>query len=369
MLADGVIEAFRLQAHFSGDFDSPLYAELLRRCADDIEQGGAVATLLDGWQGRPTPDALPIRLAGAVHRLVLDGTAPELTPYYPTVGGTPRWPATWDAFLTVLAAHTGEIRAALARQVQTNEVRRSAALLGGFLTVAGATGRPLRLLEIGASAGLNLRWDRYAYELLGCAARTPPAADAPIVARWGAAEAAMTVRSGWHGPTAVLDGAATVVERRGCDIAPIDLADADQARRLESFIWADQPQRLAQLRAAVAAARRDPPPLERRSAAEWLPAQLATATDGVATVVFHSVMWWYLSDDDRQHVIAAIEAAGARATPAAPLAWLIFDLFGSTTYEVRLRLWPDGAERKLAYACPHGRWVDWVDAARINDER
>ena len=360
MLADGIVEALRLQAHFSGEFDSPMYGELMRRCADDVEQGGPLAQLLDGWEGKPMPDALPMRIFGAVHRLVLDGKAPALAAFYPTVGGTPRWPDTWDAFRDVLVTHAAFIRPELDRQVQTNEVRRSAALLGGFLAVASETGLPLRLLEIGCSAGLNLRWDRYRYELLQCEAQKAPAADAAIVHRWGGDDASMTVRAGWHGPARALSGSARVASRRGCDLAPIDIADPDQARRLESFIWGDQPQRLAQLRAAIDAARRDPPQIERRSAADWLAHQLAEPAAGVATVVFHSVMWWYLSEPERERVTALIEQSGARATVDAPLAWLRFDLFGEARYEVQLRIWPGGEVRKLAYACPHGRWVDWV---------
>ena len=360
MLADGIVESFRLQAHFSGEFGSPFYGELLRRCADDIEQGGPVARLLDGWEGAPIPDALPMRLCGAVHRLVLDGEVPALATHYATVGGTARWPAAWEAFCEVLATRAAVIRPELDRQVQTNEVRRSAAMLGGFLAVAAASDAPLRLLEMGCSAGLNLRWDRYRYELLDCAPRTPPAADAPVVCRWGDAAASMTVRAGWHGPTTALAAGAHVASRAGCDVAPIDVADPDQARRLESFIWGDQPQRLAQLRAAIEAARRDPPRLTRRSAADWLEGQLAVATPGLATVVFHSVMWWYLSEPERERVTALIEDAGARATTGAPLAWLRFDLLGQPNYEVQLRRWPGGAPHRLAYACPHGRWVEWV---------
>lgn len=359
MLADGIVESLRLQSHFSGEFGSPMYGELLRRCADDVERGGPVARLLDDWRGAPVADALPMRLLGAVHRLVLDGDAPALAAFYPTVGGRVRWPDAWDAFRDVLERHALAIRPELDRQVQTNEVRRSAALLGGFLTVAAATGLPLRLLEIGCSAGLNLRWDRYRYELLACDAQRPPAADAPIAHRWGAAEAAMVIRTGWHGGGDVLHGHAQVASRRGCDLSPIDVADADQARRLEAFIWGDQPHRLAQLRAAIAAARRDPPTIERASAADWLAAPLAAPVGEVATVVFHSVMWWYLSEPAREGVTTLIEDAGARATAAAPLAWLRFDLFGNATYEVQLRVWPGGEMRTIAAACPHGRWVDW----------
>lgn len=362
MLADGTVEAFRLQASFCPQFGSPLYADLLARAADDIEAGGPLADLLDGWQGRPTPDALPLRVMGGVHRLVLDGAAPALAAHYPSAGGTPRDAATWHAFRAVVAEQTAALRPALARQVQTNEVRRSAALLGGFLTVAARTGLPLRLREIGASAGLNLLWDRYRYELTAGAAPAPPADDAPVAYVWGAADAALTVRAAWHGDATVLAGRAAVASRAGCDLAPIDVADPAQARTLESFVWADQLARLRQLRAAIAAARREPPALTRAAAADWLARELAALPRGAATVVCHSIMWWYLSDAERARVTALLAAAGARATSAAPLAWLRFDLLGAATPEVRLTLWPGGDEILLACADAHGRWVEWKAA-------
>jgi len=365
MIAEGTIEAFRLQAHFCAELEAPLYAELMTRAADDIEAGGPVAAVLDGWVGRPMPDALPLRLAGAVHRMVLAGEAPELARFYPSAGGAPRWPETWDAIRALLASRADEIRPALARQVQTNEIRRSAALLGGFLAIARATGLPLRLLEIGCSAGLNQFWDRYRYELAECDEHRPPAADAEWCAVWGDPAAEVVVRCGWHGSRAVLTDAsplaarALVRERAGCDIAPIDVRDPAQALTLESFIWPEHLQRLAQLRSAIAAARRDPPRLTRSGAGDWLAAQLGRSTPGTATTVFHSIMWWYLSEEERARVTALVEAAGARATEAAPLAWLRLEILGAPHADLRLTRWPGGEERLLAHADAQGRWVAW----------
>jgi hypothetical protein len=359
MLADGTVEAFRLQAHFCPSFGSPLYGDLLARAADDIEQGGPLAALLDGWQGRPMPDALPLRVMGAVHRMVLDGTAPDLAAHYPSAGGTPRGAETWRALRTLIAARADVLRPALDRQVQTNEVRRSAALLSGFLTVAARTGLPLRLREIGSSAGLNLLWDRYRYALPTNTAETPPDDDAPAAHHWGDPQAPVVIRVGWQGDASVLGGSARVAERAGCDLSPIDVTDAQQARTLESFVWADQVPRLQQLRAAISAARREPPRLVRRAAADWLAEELAAPIAGVASVVFQSIMWWYLSEAERLRVSAIIESAGAHATRAAPLAWLRFDLLGAHMPEVRLRLWPGGEDVLLATADPHGRWVTW----------
>jgi hypothetical protein len=360
MIAEGVVEAFRLQADFCGKMGSPLYAELLARSADDIERGGPVARVFDGWIGNPIPDAVVLRFAGTAHRLALDGVVPELARHLPSAGGTPQWPAAWDAFIGVVESHADELRAALHRHVQTNEVRRSAALLGGFLTVAAAHGLPLRVLEIGSSAGLNLSWDRYRYELVPIDDAAPATAPRHV---WGDVAAPVTIRTGWEGARDVFTAGAVVAERAGCDLTPIDVTDPQQVRMLESFIWPDQLERLAQLRAAIGLARRDPPPLTRCGAAAWLEQQLAAPRAGVATVLFHSIMWWYLSEAERDRVTALIAAAGGRATPSAPFAWLRLEMMTAIEPDLRLTVWPGGEERLLGRGDGHGRYVRWGSAA------
>jgi hypothetical protein len=355
MLADGIVEAFRLQGEFCGKFGSPLYAELLARAAEDIERGGPLAQLLDGWTGNPIPDALVLRLMGAVHRLVLDGAAPELARYYPSAGGVPESPAMWQAFQDIVTTRGDVLRPALDRHVQTNEVRRCAALLAGFLTISAERPLPLRILEIGSSAGLNLCWDRYRYEI----APSAGAAGAPRQV-WGDPGSPVTIRTVWDGPADVFATAATVLERRGCDLAPIDVTDPQQTRGLESFIWPDQLERLAQLRGAIALARRAPPPLIRRAAGEWLAEELVASRPGVVTVVFHSIMWWYLPEAERERVTALIAAAGERASERAPLAWLRMELMATTDADVRLTQWPGGGETLLGRADAHGRYVKWT---------
>jgi hypothetical protein len=282
---------------------------------------------------------------------VLSGAAPELARYYPSAGGAPQWPAAWEAFRRVVERQSATIRPALDRQVQTNEVRRSAALLAGFLTLAAAHRLPLRVLEIGTSAGLNLCWDRYRYEVSvdGAAPRHV----------WGDAGSAVTIRTAWEGPLDVFAARAVVGERAGCDVAPVDVRDPAQVRVLESFIWPDQLERLAQLRAAVALARRQPPALVRRHAADWLAEQLAAPRPGCTTVVVHSIMWWYLSEDERVRVAEIIGSAGARAAPGAPLAWLRIEPMGHILPDVQVTQWPGGSERVLGQADAHGRFVRW----------
>ena len=230
-------------------------------------------------------------------------------------------------------------------------MRRSLCLIGGFLTVARETGLPLRCLEIGASAGLNLNWDRYAYDL------------GPLGA-WGDPASPVRIDGEWTGEAPPFDVACEVAERAGCDRAPVDVADADQALRLQAYIWADQPERLARLRGAITLARRFTPALEAEDAGVWS-RRMASPRPGLATVLFHSVVWSYLPHETREGVRQAIRAAAAEARPDRPFAWLKMEPVSAdpaAPMDLRLTLWPGGAERYLARVHPHGANVSWLGA-------
>jgi hypothetical protein len=158
-----VANLLRLQARYCGVIGSPLYERLLERAAEDALAGGPVWTVLAGHENDPPRSNLALRFVGAVHRSVLGGDAPELAAFYPSVGGVVDGERVWPAFRDAVERLRDELRAEVAVPVQTNEVARSAGLLGGFLLVAGSSGLPLRVLEVGASAGLILRWDDYHY--------------------------------------------------------------------------------------------------------------------------------------------------------------------------------------------------------------
>lgn len=158
-------QAFRFQSAICRLLGSELYADLLNRSAQDIEAEGPVARVVRDWRGDPLRDFVALRLMAGVHRLVLSGAAPELASYYPSAGGEPGRPGVWSEFSRCVALHVEELRAGLEVHPQTNEVGRAAAMLPGFHIVARRAGLPLRLRELGASAGLNLLWDRYRYRL------------------------------------------------------------------------------------------------------------------------------------------------------------------------------------------------------------
>jgi hypothetical protein len=341
-----LVTAFRLQAGGCRLFGSPLYAGMMERGLADAETDGPVARFLAGWEGDPVRGFLPLRLLGAVHERVLSGYASDLARCYPSAGGEADPEAAWPALLRVLEEQGEEIRPRLANFPQTNEVRRCAGLLGGFLEIASQTGLPLRLREIGCSAGLNLQWFRYRYEL------------GPHT--WGG-DSPVRLATEWEGPVPHLDAAVSVGSRAGCDLDPPRIASDADVRRLEGFVWPDQPERLEALRGAVALARTDPPRVDAARAGDWLPEELDSAPEGCCTVVYHSSVWLYIPREEQTALLQLLEGRGFQATRERPLAWLRHeDGRKPGTVEIRLRLWPGGEERLLGMGHPHGRRVEWL---------
>lgn len=313
----------RTQAGHCARLGSPFYAGLLERAAADAEADGPVAQVLRGHEDDPPNSMLALRLLGAVHRRVLEGELPNME---------------WSTFRRALVDDAEAIRRLLDHPVQTNEVGRCAALLPGFLAIAENAGLPLRLLEVGASAGLNLRWDRYRYEADGF--------------NWGNSDSPVRIEfelSGEvPGPRSV-----EVAERRGCDRSPIDPLGRQGRLTLQSFVWPDQGARVERLRAALAVAGEAPVEVERAPAAAWIAERLAEPSEGVATVVFHSIVMQYLPEEERREFERAVREAGERGTDTASLAWLRMEPGGEMA-EVRLTCWPGGGEQLLARVGYHG---------------
>jgi hypothetical protein len=345
----------RVAAHLDGQaracalLGSPLYTALLAWAADDTRSGGVTWRILATYaDGNPDDDALALRLMAAVHRLVLTRDAPRLALHYPSVGGSAGVDGATEAFAALLAERPDDVRDLVALRCQTNEVGRCAALVLGFLTVADETRLPLRVLEVGASAGLNLRWDRYRY---GRGNRG-----------WGDVDAPVRLDGDWDAPDHLLDTRVAIAERRGCDPAPIDpLSDAGRLA-LTASVWADQVRRFERLRGALAVAAAMPVTVDTAPVAAWLPERLFAPAPGVATVVYHSVVLQYLGADERATLHATVDAAGAGASADAPLAWLRMEPERPLrAMAVRLTTWPGGRERLLATAGAHGDPVRWQE--------
>lgn len=344
-----IITHFREQAAFCDLFDSPFTARLLEQMAADLEAGGPVHALVGAWPTPPRPDALSLRLAGALHFAALSGKDPALAAAYPP--NQPAWnmATIWPIAQAFLAREHAWVAQFIQSPPQTNETRRSIGLFLGFAELAQRFGLPLDTYEIGASAGLNLNWDRFAF-------RTDTWA-------WGAGD--VVIDTAYHGPPPPLAAPITVARRAACDIQPLDIRDPIKRLQLRSYIWPDQADRLARFDGAVALALAQDVRVDTASADVWLADKLTQRLPGACAVVYHSVFYQYPPPAVREAIKDAIHAAGACATPEAPLAWLRFEpeaLWQSTDMPTRFVVdmitWPGEARTILASADPHGRMVE-----------
>ena len=301
--------AFAEQAGWCRSLGSPLTALVCDLLAERPWPDGDVARRLHEWPGDPRPsgDAVPLRLCGGLHAGVRSGTLPALAACYPP---NPLPDAVRLAAAIAEAMTSPALTAWLDWPPQTNEVGRANALFAGLLAFADRFPLAVSLFELGASAGLNLRMDRFGYDLGGL--------------RTGDPASPLRLKPAWRGPPPP-DSRVEVIGRRGVDLNPLDpLTDGE---RLMAFVWADQADRIAQLEAALKVARTHPATLDKADAADWIEARLAEPqSGGTSRLIYHSIAFQYFAPESQQRVAAAIERAGNAATPATPIGWLARNL-------------------------------------------
>ena len=269
---------------------------------------------------------MPLRLLGGLQYLVL--------------GGEASWDDPIDAHREFLSEFVREQR------VQTNEVQRAWVLTPLFLRVAERTGASsFDVIELGASAGLLLGWDRYRYVY--------------EQGEWGPEGSPLTLSGTERSPVRadLLEQAPTVGRRVGVDLAPIDVTSDEAARLLKCFVWAGQEQRLERLDQAIAAVRKEPPDLVRGDYVEVLPELLSDRDPDALTVVFASATLRYVGDEGVARLRSAFEAAG----PGGPLVFVATGKArsGERHWGLRIVYYP-GAEREYAgEADYHATWLDW----------
>lgn len=315
--------------------------QLMPLIAERLRPGNAVSDRILNWEGNPAPsaDSVPLRFAGALHDLARNGTA--LAAVYPP--NAPTDDALWAAVEHAMGAHEATLLRWLDSAPQTNEVRRAAAIVPALHMVAGAVGRPVSLMELGASAGLNLRCDQF-YVQAGDVAFGPAASEVKIAPEW-------------HGPVPA-PVALDVAGRAGVDLNPINPATDIGKARLLAYLWPDQPDRISRTEAAIELAQRFPAQMVQDDAIAWLEPALRPGA-GVARVVYHTVAWQYFPPKVQAAGEQILAKAGAEATSDAPLARISMEADGGQGASLRVTLWPGGVVHELARVDFHGRWVDW----------
>ncbi|WP_299614902.1 DUF2332 family protein [uncultured Tateyamaria sp.] len=338
--------AFLDQSGTCARMGSPLMGRVLHILADVWAPDTALGLKMAEYQGDigPAGHSLPLRIAGGMHALVLQGKSPALAAAYPPNKVDDA--TLQDAIVDALETNEDFLLDWTRHAPQTNEVRRSAALIAMAHVAASHFNRPIVLSELGASGGLNLMWDHFALEIAG--------------ERYGPADAALTLTPEWSG-AAPPKALPQVVDRSGVDLNPLNLhADEDQLRLL-SYLWADQPHRVELTRAATSVLSAQ---VDKGDAIDWLESRLADAPAGHMHMIQHTVAWQYFPAAAQARGTAMIEAAGARARDDSPLAWMQMETDGDTTGTVgaalTLRLWPGDITLNLGRADFHGRWINWT---------
>jgi hypothetical protein len=369
----------------------PLYHRLCEGAADDPD---VCARLLDAPPDQRTPNLL----LAAVHDVLLAGALEPLAGWYPSIPGRNPSPQArsrpvgrgeddpWPHFRRMALEDERVAEHLRTRTTQTNEVGRSATLFPGLYQATFAASsappgalRPLGIVEIGASAGLNLHPGAYGYRYT-VSARSASGAGETYAA-------GPTYTSVGHRARLMLDcelrgdrvpplpdGALPVASAVGLDLHPVDVADPADARWLEACQWPEQPQRLAQLRAAMALSRLDPPYVVQGDAVDGVRRLIDQVPAEALPVVTSTWVLTYLPVHRQRALMAVMDEIGADRDVAMVLSEQPERIpgvdvpprpdgqpDGRATALVRLE-WRDGERTavRLADQHPHGAWLEWL---------
>ena len=342
---EAVANRFKRVAELEFHNASPLYEGFSLHIAEDPEMLGLAA---HARRGQPLPNLF----FAAIHFLLLRRVEYPLASFYPSVTAIASHAAgetAYRSFRSFCLRHREEIQGIIStRIVQTNEVQRCACLLPAFaLASQKAGGRPLALIEIGASAGLNLLWDRYGYDY-GDGFRCGNA-NSPV-------QLACTLR-GDNRP-AIPDSLPKISFRLGLDLNPIDVCDPEATLWLRALVWPDEVDRGVLLQRAIELAQKASPPLMAGDALDLLPNVFKTVPKDEILCVFHTHTVNQFPQEAREHLSSLLaEQAKQR------------DLFRVSIEWGRGRRYPQlelvsfehglSKEKLLAHCDAHGEWLEW----------
>jgi hypothetical protein len=341
-----IVSGIKFQAEHCRRNDAPVTARIIDAQLALMQGNTMCGQRIGNWPGLPLEDAMPLRLAGGFHHLLLTGDDDRLVPVYR--GEITDQPAVDAIVAAVTADHDERLLPWLDGPPQTNEAGRSASFIAGLLWLSNKVGSCFELNELGASAGINTMMERYHYDLGGVLA--------------GPENSLMQIKPEWRGsppPHAQVE----IVSIQGCDQAPVDLSDPAAALRVKSYVWPENSGRLERMDAAIALAAKKRPDVVKADALNWVQERLSARQDaGITRIINHSIVWQYIPEDRRDQITGAIEAKGRDATAERPLAWMMLETNRETfKHELRIKYWP-GPDKwhLLAEAQAHGAWVQWL---------
>ena len=290
-------EAFAVQSRACALLGSPFMQRLMWLLSQHWTTGTRFGGVCADWPGDlgPSSVSMPLRIAGGLHALVLRGMDDQLAAAYPP-NDVPD-AALLAAVQGAILRHEDFLLGWIESAPQTNEVRRSAVIVPAAHWIAGRHPLPFMCSELGASAGLNLNWDRYAVQA--------------GEVRYGPETPALTLTPDWTGD-APEPAEITVQQRAGVDLNPLDATDPLDVQRLCAYLWPDQTHRMELTRAAIAV---QETPVARAEGVQWLGPRLAAQPEGVVHLIYHTIAWQYFPADRRWMInfrVANLDAMAAQ---------------------------------------------------------
>ncbi len=336
------------------DGDCPFYEHLALAIADD--------EVMQQFTTNASPGQPPANmLLAAVHYILLSGADHALRRYYshllkPGEAEVSIGPETYGVFCDFVAQHRTAIGALIAARVtNTNEVRRCTYLRAGYTEVAHRTGKPLHIIELGPSAGLNMNWDRYAYRYEHTDGRVLE----------GGPSSALTLSCEWRGevPLPVPHQRPVVAQRIGLELNPVDLTDETDRRWLLATLWPGRPERIQRMKSAFDIALAYPPPIRPGDALAHLPEELEKVASEHTALVTHSFVTYQWNEP----MWARLENILLEASRGREVHRVFVDVIARGgnpgRYPLRLRRYAGGvmvSEEELAEVNHHGAWIVWV---------
>lgn len=313
---------------------SPLYRVLSRAVVADDGLLDLAAEVRPGQQ----PANM---LMAATHLLVLKDPGLPFARFFASVRGDDAEPpeAAGAEFAAFCAEHRDELTRILReRLVQTNAPGRGVAVRLAMHEVGRRVAGPVTFLEIGPSAGIQLRFERWAVHTGG--------------RRFGPPDAPLTLSPEWRSdhPPPDLDDIPPVRDRLGVDLHPVDATDPEQRLWLQALVWPEHRDRFAELATALDAVAADPPEILQGDAIELLPG--LRLSDDIPVVVFHAMVRIHVPADRRAAFDSAIAGLGRRRR----VLHVSLELAGSSSL-LALRD-SRGEDRDLARVEGHGRWIE-----------
>ncbi len=317
----------------------PLYARLSEAIVEDEELLGLAGLAMPG---QPPPNVL----FAAVQYLITGGALHPLADWYPAVSGTaPPAADPVPVFRDFCRVNRGELEELIrTRRTQTNEVARCLALIPALAAVERRVELPMALVEVGASAGLLLAFDRYHYQY--------------GTQTWGPIDSPVSLATELRGAAPPLPTAALRISSRvGIDLHPVDVTNESEVRWLDALVWPGHGERRGRLRSAVAAVAADPPRLVAGDALELLPDSIDQVNDGHVPVVFHSFALIQWSSEQRAGLDRLLREAGR---PVIRI-WLEWFGYKRNLPVIKLYEYRDGDVQvdTLGRFHHHGRWLEW----------